>query len=57
MEVRYVAALIIALLTFACVVGAYLRATRESRAERRGHKRYERARLDKAKKSVADAAA
>jgi Flp pilus assembly protein TadB len=55
MEVRQIAALIIALLTIACVAGAFLYGTRESRAERRGYKRSERSRLRRSKERLLDA--
>jgi hypothetical protein len=55
MEVRQIAALIIALLTFACLVGAFLYVTRELRADRRGYKRSERSRLRRSKERVTEA--
>ena len=55
MEVRQIAALIIALLTFACLAAAFLYVTRESRADRRGYKRWDRVRLLKSKERIAEA--
>jgi CRISPR/Cas system Type II protein with McrA/HNH and RuvC-like nuclease domain len=55
MEVRQIAALIIALLTIVCLGGAFLYATRESRADRRGYKRSARLRARRSKERVTEA--
>jgi CHASE3 domain sensor protein len=55
MEVRQIAALLIALLTIAVVIGAFLYATRESRAERRSNIRGERSRVRRSKERLAEA--
>jgi hypothetical protein len=55
MEIRQIAALLIALLTLACIVGGFLYATRDSRAERRGQNRSERLRLRRSKERILEA--
>lgn len=56
MEVRQIAALIIALLTIACLVGTYLYATRDSRADRRRWRRSDQLRLRRNKERIMEAA-
>jgi hypothetical protein len=55
MEVRQIAALIIALLTIGCLLGSYLYATRESRSDRRRYRRSERLRSLRSKERIAEA--
>jgi hypothetical protein len=55
MEVRQIAALIIALLTIGCIAASFLYATRESRAERRGYKRSERSRARRNQERIMEA--
>jgi hypothetical protein len=54
MEPRHIAALILALLTLACIAGAYLYGTREGRAERRNASRARRWREVRKKERMAE---
>jgi hypothetical protein len=55
MEVRQIAALLIALFTLACLAGLFLYATRESRAERRAYKRSQQRRSRRSRERVIEA--